>query len=217
MKPIRVLLADDHALLRAGIGALLRRMEGVEVVGEAADGLEALELAGALQPDVLLTDLSMPGLNGLEIAAKLARDQSPIRVVVLSIHASEEHVLAAVQAKVSGYLLKDADLAELEQAVRTVAAGGTYFTRVASDHLNQAARSRSESGTGPGDLLTPRQREVLQKLAQGKSTKEIARLLSISPKTVETHRVQLMDRLGIHDVASLVRYAIRHGLVTLES
>ncbi len=216
MKPIRVLLADDHALLRAGIGALLRTLEGVEVVGEAVNGLEALELSQALKPDILLTDLSMPGLSGLEIVARLAQEQSPIRVIVLSVHSSEEYVLAAVKAKVNGYLLKDAELAELEVALRTVAEGGTYLTPVAVTHVMKDLQREDGGGSGPRDLLTPRQWEILQKIALGNSTKTIARMLNISTKTVESHRVQLMDRLGIHDVASLVRYAIREGIVSPE-
>jgi DNA-binding NarL/FixJ family response regulator len=216
MKPIRVLLADDHALLRAGIAALLRMLEGIEVVGEASNGVEALQMARDLNPDVLLTDLSMPAMSGLEIVAQLAQEQSPIGVVVLSVHASEEYVLAARQAKVSGYLLKNIELAELDLALRTVAEGGTYFTPVAAEYLAKNTRRAKEEGAATHPLLTPRQLQILQMIALGKSTKEIARLLTISTKTVESHRVQLMDRLGIHDVASLVRYAIRERLVSLD-
>jgi DNA-binding NarL/FixJ family response regulator len=213
MKPIRVLLADDHSLLRAGLRALLSGFEGVEVVGEAGDGREALQLLKQLAPDVLMTDIAMPGLNGLEAAARVAQDFPEIRVLILSMHATEEYVLRALRAGAAGYLLKEADPTELELALRAVARGETYLTPSVSKHVITDYLMRLGDQSTSADLLTPRQREILQLIAEGHSTKEIASLLHLSIKTVETHRAQLMERLDIRDVAGLVRYSIRIGLV----
>jgi DNA-binding NarL/FixJ family response regulator len=214
MKPLRVVIADDHALLRAGLRALLAQLEAVEVVGEAGDGHEVLRLVAERNPEVLLLDIGLPGLNGLEVADRLAAEQPQVRVVILSMHGSEEYVLRALQAKVAGYLMKGATVAELELALRTAAAGETYLSpsisrHVISDYLNR-------SGAPAPSPLTPRQREILQLVAEGLSTKEIASRLSLSAKTVDSHRAQLMERLGINDVAGLVRYAIRTGLTSLD-
>lgn len=216
MDMIRVLVADDHTLVRAGIRALLEGLEGVEVVGEAGDGREALALAEALRPDILVADIAMPHMTGLELAGRVTRDLAPTRVVILSMHASEEYASRALQAGAAGYLLKDSGLAELEIAVRAVAGGGTYLSPAVSGHVI-AEYLRRTGGVHPElERLTPRQREVLRRIAEGGTTKSIARALGVSAKTVETHRTQLMDRLGIHDVAGLVRYAIRVGLVETE-
>lgn len=219
MTPIRVVLADDHALVRAGIRALLENIEGVSVVAEAGDGRAALEAVAEHQPDVVLMDIAMAGLNGLEAAARITREHPATRVVILSMHASEEYVLRALQAGAIGYLLKDADTAELELAVRAAARGEAYLSPAVSRHLIADYVRRvgqdlqlAEPLSHGLNLLTPRQREVLQLIAEGRTTREIARLLNISVKTVETHRAQLMERLDIHDVAGLVRYAIRAGL-----
>lgn len=213
MTSIRVLLADDHTLVRAGIHALLQGLHGIEVVAEAADGREALRLIGACRPDVALLDVAMPGLNGLEVASRTAKESPQVRVLILSMHANEEYVLQALRAGAAGYLLKGADIAELELAIRAVMRGETYLTPAVSKRVVEDYVRRVGAETGPLDPLTPRQRETLQLIAEGHSTKEIAHMLSISVKTVETHRTQLMERLGIYDLAGLVRYAIRAGLV----
>ncbi|PYM25693.1 MAG: DNA-binding response regulator [Candidatus Rokuibacteriota bacterium] len=216
MAPIRVLVADDHALFRAGVRKLLQSFEGVEVVGEAGDGQEALELSGAQRPDVLLMDIGMPRLNGVEAAARLTREGSRPRVIILSMHTGEEHVLRAIRAGAAGYLLKDAKPPELEAAVRAVARGEIYLSPAISRYVVDDVR-RGGAESGPLDRLTPRQREVLQLIAEGNTTKAIASRLGLSVKTVETHRAQLMERLDVHDVAALVRLAVRLGLVESES
>jgi DNA-binding NarL/FixJ family response regulator len=226
MKPIRVMLADDHALVRAGIRALLASLEGVEVVAEAGDGRHALQLVEAIRPDLVLMDISMPELNGLDAVEKIRRDFPQVRVIILSMHANEEYVLHALRAGAAGYLLKDAGIAELELAVRSVGRGETYLSppisrSVIDDYLRRLG-GPVEPGVlppnphGPGGKLTSRQREVLQLIAEGHTTQEIAERLQLGVKTVETHRAQLMERLDIHDVAGLVRYAIRIGLVNPE-
>jgi len=213
-KPIRVFLADDHTLFRSGIRALLERMEGVEVVGEAADGRESLKQILRLRPTVAMLDISMPGLNGLEVAGRVARQAPEVRVIVLSMHSTEQYVLRALQVGAAGYLLKDADIDELEKAVVKVASGQTYLdSRVAGVVTGYVRETVGESEL---DRLTPRQREILQLIAEGKSTKEIAAVLNVSVKTVETHRSQLMERLGIFNIPGLVRFAIRMGLIDLE-
>jgi DNA-binding NarL/FixJ family response regulator len=220
MSLIRVLLADDHALVRAGIGALLRSLSEIEVVAEVDDGREALRLIDTLQPDVVLMDIAMPGLNGLETAARITKEFPQVRVIMLSMHENEEYVLQALRAGAVGYLLKGARTAELELAVTSVARGETYLSPAASkhvvlDYIQRAgeAPASAERAPQPAERLTPRQREILLLIAVGRTTKDIAQRLDISVKTVEMHRAQLMDRLGIHDIAGLVRYAIRTGLV----
>ena len=217
MRPIRVLLADDHDLFRAGLRVLLQDLGGFEVVAEAGDGREALRLLGEHRPDVVLMDLMMPGLNGLEATARVAREFPAVRVLVLSMNAAEEFVLPAVRAGASGYVLKNARPAELEQAIRAVARGETYLTPAVAGHLIDDYRRRTTGEPDSLEKLTPRQREVLQLVAEGHSTKEIARRLGVSVKTVETYRSQLMDALDIHDIAGLTRYAIRKGLVSPDS
>jgi DNA-binding NarL/FixJ family response regulator len=213
MKPIRVVVAEDHALVRAGICSLLEKLPGVEVVGEASDGREALELLKTQSPNVALLDISMPGMNGLEAAARAAREFPATRVMVLSMHANEEYVHRALKAGVAGYLLKDSGTAELELAIRAVARGDTYLSPAISKQVISDYVRRTGAETSSLEALTPRQREVLQMIAEGHTTKEIAKKLDLGVKTVETHRAALMMRLDIHDVAGLVRYAIRSGLV----
>jgi DNA-binding NarL/FixJ family response regulator len=188
----------------------------MEVVGEAADGHEALRLSEAHRPDVLLMDIGMPGLNGVEAAARLTREGPRPRVVILSMHTGEEHVLRAIRAGAAGYLLKDANPAELEAAVRAVARGEIYLSPAISRYVVEGYVRGGDAERGPLERLTPRQREVLQLIAEGNTTKAIAARLGLSVKTVETHRAQLMERLGTHDVAALVRLAIRLGLVESE-
>jgi DNA-binding NarL/FixJ family response regulator len=212
---LRILLADDHALVRAGIRALLESIEGVEVVGEASDGHEALRLIGEQHPDLALVDISMPGLNGLEVTSRVVKGYPRTRVIVLSMHADDEYVFRALRAGASGYLLKNADRGELELAVNAVAHGKAWITPAVSKRVI-AAFAGGQRIEDPADVLTPRQREILQLIAEGHSTKEIALQLGVSVKTVESHRAQLMERLGIHDLSGLVRYAIRLGIVRVE-
>ena len=209
---IRVVLADDHALVRAGMRSLLNGMSQVQVVGEAASGEEALELAASERPDVVLMDIAMKGMSGLEAAARMREQHAAVRVVILSMHAGEEYVLQALRAGAVGYLLKDAATGELELALRSVMRGESWFSPAVSRQVVEGYVQRV-GGEAAAEVLTARQREVLRLVAGGKSTKEIAYDLTLSVKTVETHRAQIMERLGIRDVAGLVRYALRTGLV----
>lgn len=211
---MRVILADDHHLVRAGIRALLASMDGVEVVAETGHGREALDLIERHRPDVALVDISMPGLNGLEVAAR-AREVSPrTRVVVLSMHAGDSYVAQALQARVAGYLLKDSAASELDVALRAVMRGDTYFSPSVARQITQAFLRGDRLAEDPLGALTQRQREILQLIAEGHSTKVIAADLGLSVKTVETHRAQIMERLSIRDIPGLVRFAIRAGLVS---
>jgi DNA-binding NarL/FixJ family response regulator len=214
IKPIRVLIADDHTLVRAGIRSLIQNIKGIQVIAEAGDGREALKLIDTHRPDVVLMDITMPGLNGFEVAAHVAKEFSHVRVIILSMHTNEEYVLQVLRAGASGYIVKGADPAELEIAIKAVVRGETYLSPLVSKHIVTDYIQRIGSHSNPLGLLTSRQREILQLIAEGHSTKRIASMLNISVKTVETHRKLLMERLDIHDVAGLVRYAIRIGLIT---
>ena len=215
MKPIRVLLIDDHALVRAGIRALLSRHEGVEVVGEAAGGRDALRLIEELQPDIVLLDIAMPGLSGLEVLAESTKRFPHVRVIILTVHEAGEYALRALRAGAAGYLPKSAASTELHEAIDTVARGESYVSgEVAKETILQQAKGSADEYLL--QKLTPRQREILTLMAEGNSTRDIAGTLKISVKTVESHRAQLMERLNIHEVAGLVRYAIRMGLVKVE-
>ncbi|MDR3573080.1 MAG: response regulator transcription factor [Anaerolineaceae bacterium] len=220
MSVIRVLLADDHNLVRAGIRSLIQELSGIEVIAEASDGREALSLIEIHRPDVVLMDIAMAGLNGLEATARVVRDFPEVRVIMLSMHANEEYVWQALRSGAAGYMLKDAGTSELELAIKAVARGETYLSPPISKHVIEDYIQRvggepdKEKSEGPlSDRLTQRQREILQLIAEGHTTQAIAQELNISVKTVETHRMQLMERLDIHDIAGLVRYAIRIGLV----
>ena len=217
MAAIRVVLADDHTLVRNGIRALLEKIQGVQVVAEAADGREALELIEAKRPDVALMDINMPGLNGIETTANIKRRFPETRVLILSVHSAGDFVSQALRAGASGYLPKDATPMELEFALRAVVNGETYLSpRVSGDLVDRFVRSAGV-GQSPLELLTPRQREILQLVAEGHSTKQIASRLNLSVKTVESHRALLMERLGIHDIAGLALFAARAGLVERDS
>jgi len=216
MNPIRVLLADDHALVRAGLRELLQKLPGVEVVAEANDGREALALIKTALPNFVLLDITMKGLSGLEAAERIVKDFPGVKVVMLSMHANEEYVLRALWAGVSGYIIKDAAIVELELALKAVMAGETYLSPTISRSAIESYLGRTGGKPNPLEQLTPRQREILQLIAEGHSTKEIAFTLKVSVKTVETHRAQLMERLEIYDVAGLVRYALRVGLISAE-
>jgi DNA-binding NarL/FixJ family response regulator len=211
---VRVLLADDHTLVRAGLRKLLESIPGMEVVGEAGDGLQLLEMVEKLQPQVVLMDIAMPGLNGLEATGRLIKAWPSTRVLILSMHQNAEYVRQALRQGAVAYLLKDAAPMELEWALAAVLRGETYLSPAVSKGVVSDYVHRLRNEEQPADALTPRQREVLQLIAEGQSTKEIARRLDLSVKTVETHRTQLMKQLDIHEVAGLVRYAIREGLVS---
>jgi len=216
MARLRVLLVDDHALVRAGIRSLLQELPDVEVVAEASDGTQALQIAEREQPDVVLMDIAMKGMNGLEAAAKLRERQPGVKVVILSMHTSEEYVLLALRAGAAAYLIKDSATAELGLALNSVMRGETYLSPAISRQVVDGYVQRVGTGAG-ADPLTQRQREVLKHIAEGRSTKEIAFELDLSVKTIETHRAQIMERLGIRDVAGLVRYAMRVGIVPPET
>jgi len=217
MSPVRILLADDHSLVRASLRSLLTDNPGIEVVAEASDGRQALELVGQHRPDLVLMDISMPWLNGLEATRQIVKAHQNVRVIVLSMHASDQHVLRALRAGASGYVLKGSLPRELELAIESVARGEIFLSPAISRHVIEVYLSQT-AGKGDDALehLTPRQREILQLIAEGKSSKQIAQLLKASVKTIESHRASLMERLDIHDVAGLVRYAIRLGLVSPE-
>ena len=209
---IRVILADDHPIVRAGIREAIKEIPGVEVVGEAADGRQAVELVASTQPDVVLMDVSMPGLNGLDATQRIVEAYPKVRVIILSRYDQEAYVWRAVRLGAAGYVLKSSVIAELKTAVLSVAKGQTYFSKKIARRLQTQFHGRS-----PLDRLSSRQREILQLIAEGETTKGIALALKVSPKTVEYHRAQLMQRLNIFDVPGLVRFAMSHGLVSQES
>lgn len=211
----RVLLVDDHPMVRAGLRAVLAGMAGVEVAGEAADGVEALAETARLAPDIVITDIGMKGMNGLELAARLQTDHPATRVIILSMHDGEEYVARALKNGASGYVLKEAAPLELELALRAAMAGHVYLSPRTSRQVVDGMLGQRD-GTTSLAALSPRQREILRLMAEGNATKEIAYSLGISVKTVEAHRAQIMERLEIRDLAGLVRFAVRHGLVSVE-
>jgi DNA-binding NarL/FixJ family response regulator len=219
LKPatIRVFLIEDHNLVRAGIKSLLAQLPGVEVAGEAGNGREALRIFKDEirdMPDIVLTDIALTGLNGMETTARIKKDFPGVRVIVLSMYANEEYVMQALRAGAAGYLVKEAATLELELAIRAVARGDTYLSPAVSGKVIDKTLGRIVPQNSPLDRLTPRQREILQLIAEGRSTKQIADTLKLSVKTIETHRSQLMARLEIYDVPGLVRYAIRVGMIS---
>lgn len=207
-----LVLADDHALVRAGVRALLEKIPGLKVVGEAGDGRAALAVLKETKAELLLTDIAMQGLGGLALAAQVRAELPAVKVLILSMHANEEYVVQVLKSGAAGYLLKDAVAAELSLALAAVARGETYLSPAISRRVLDAYLART-TGQVKDDPLTPRQREILRLVAQGRNTKQIASDLGVSIKTVETHRAQLMERLGIHDIAGLVKYALRMGLI----
>jgi DNA-binding NarL/FixJ family response regulator len=218
MSAVRVLLADDHAMVRAGIRALLEGLEGTVVVGEASNGRDAVALAKAHHPDIVVMDISMPELNGIEAAVQIMAERPATRVLILSMHTSGEFVRRAMGSGISGYLVKDSAPLELPMAIESLMRGEVYLSPRISRHLVQTGLKGNPglAGDTPLESLSARQREVLQMIAEGKSTKAMAFALNLSGKTVETHRAALMERLGIHDLAGLVIYAVRKQLVSLE-
>lgn len=205
--PIQVVLADDHDLVRSGIKALLSTVEGVQVIAEARNGNELLQLLESVKPDVVMTDISMPGMDGITAIAEIHSRFPDVKVIVLSMYDTVDFVKRAVANGACGYLMKDAPPFELEQALRSVMATGSYFSAAVAQRLLQPSEPTVD------DELTTRQVEILTLIAQGKSAKEIAFELGLSPKTVDVHRARIMERLRLNDIASLTRYAVRKGLV----
>lgn len=221
MDTVKILIADDHTLIRAGIRQLLQSMSGFEVVGEASNGRETLQKIKELSPDVVLLDIAMSELNGLEVAERVRKEFESVYVIILSMYSNEEYVLQALKVGAHGYLLKDAAPNELEIAINAVIKGKTYLSpaiskTIVSDYLIRLGVSSIEEKDKENIFvkLTSRQREILQLIAEGNTTKEIAQKLNISVKTVESHRMTIMERLEIHDIPGLVRYAIRAGIIS---
>lgn len=213
----RILLADDHALVRAGIRVLLEGLPGVEIAGETGDGLDAVERIRRDPPDAVLLDITLPGLNGLEVAACVARLGVPTRVLMLSMHASPEYAARALVCGAAGYLIKDSAFDELAAALDAICSGRRYLCRALDADKVQRLEECAGKGQSVIEWLTPRQRQILQLIAEGYGTRQIAARLFLSIKTVETHRGQVMDRLDIHDIPGLVRFSIRHGLLPPET
>ena len=210
MKHIRILLADDHAVVRQGFKMILAAQPDMEIVGEAANGREAVELAQQLSPDVVVMDVSMPELNGIEATRRLASSVPHARVVALSMHKDSVYVREILHAGARGYLLKDSGAADLVAAIRAVASGESYLSPAVSNAVLDDYRRHA---TNPIDLLTSREREVLQMLAEGKTNKEIAGVLNLSVYTVDAHRGRIMEKLNLHSIGELVRFAVRNGLI----
>jgi RNA polymerase sigma factor (sigma-70 family) len=215
MRKIRVLLADDHKLIRGGLRLLLEQQPDLAVVGEANDGREAVSLAKSLRPEVVVMDIGMPSLNGIEAALQITQAHAEISVVMLSMHSDESYVLRALKSGARGYLLKDSAESDLIRAVHAVAEGKSFFSPAVSkvlldDYVRKLKRTGAEDAY---DLLTPREREILQLIAEGKSNKEIANLLNLSVYTVETHRSNIMEKLNLRGVPELILFAVRKGII----
>jgi two-component system response regulator NreC len=215
MRKTRVLLADDHQLMRSGVRLMLEREPDLTVVGEAGDGREAVALAKTLKPEVVVMDIGMPNLNGIEAALQMTQHNPELAVVMLSMHSDESYVLRALKAGARGYLLKDSAEADLIKAVHVVAGGKSFFSPAVSKVLlDDYVRKLKRSGTEDAyDLLTPREREILQLIAEGKSNKDVANLLNLSVYTVESHRSNLMEKLNLKGVPELILYAVRKGII----
>ena len=215
---IKILLADDHRIMRSGLRSLLDKEPDMEVVAEAENGRMTVQLARKLSPDVVIMDITMPDLNGIEASRQILSEAPDIKVVALSMHSDEQFVMEMLDAGASGYLLKDCALGELCLAIRAVVANQNYLSPgIASIVVKDYLRELSRAEPPVSSMLTPREREVLQLVAEGKTSKKIASRLHVSMKTVEAHRHQIMDKLGIHSVAELTKYAIRKGITSLET
>jgi len=214
---IRIILADDHAIVRHGLSKLLREKEDLEVIAEASDGREAVELVREMSPEVVIMDVAMPELNGMEATRKIVRDFANVKVIALSMHSGRKFVIEMLQAGASGYLLKDCAFDELVDAIRVVTTNKTYLSPSITDVVvENYVRHGARSGSSAFSVLTQREREVLQLMAEGKTTKQIARDLYLSPKTVEAHRLRIMNKLNMDSVAKLTKYAIQEGLTLPE-
>ncbi len=216
MTKIRILVADDHGIVRKGLRFLLERQEDVEVVGEAGDGREVVRMAEELDPHIIVMDIAMPQLNGIDAAEQVLRRSPETSIIILSMYADEEYLTRALTVGVKAYLLKDSAEVDLVHAVRAVAAGKSFFSPViaqalAEDYVRQL---QSRGLQDSFELLTPREREILQLLAEGKSNKEVATVLDVSPYTVETHRMHLMQKLNLHNTAEIVLYAVRKKIIS---
>ncbi len=216
MRKIRIMLADDHKLMRSGLRVLLEQQADLSVAGEASDGREAAALVNTIKPDVLVMDIGMPNLNGIEAATQITQSHPEIAIVMLSMHSDESYILRALRAGAKGYLLKDSAESDLMRAVHAVAEGQSFFSpAVGKVLLDDYVRKLKRSGTeDPYDLLTPREREVLQLVAEGKSNKDVAQLLNLSVHTVETHRSNIMEKLNLRGVPELILYAVRKGIIS---
>jgi two-component system, NarL family, response regulator NreC len=216
MKKLRILLADDHIVMRTGLRALLERQSNLEVVGESENGRETVELAASLRPDVVVMDVGMPVLNGIEAAQTIVTQCPNVAVVILSMHADESYVMRALKAGARGYLLKDSAAADLIGAIQAVSQGKSFFSpkvsRILAEDYVRVLKQKGAVDTY--DLLTSREREILQLLAEGKTNKEVATSLNISPYTVETHRSHILQKLNLHNSAELVLYAVRKGIIS---
>lgn len=212
---IRIVLADDHAVMRDGLRALLESAPDLRVVGDAADGREAVRRVTELRPDVVILDVTMPGLNGVEAARQIAEASPETRVMMLSMHSAAEYVFRALQAGARGYLLKDTAGQSVVEAVRAVSAGRRYLSPAISETVIDDY-VRRYAAADPVSVLSQREREILQLVVEGKSSTEVGALLSLSPKTVETYRSRMMEKLGIDNLPGLVKFALQHGLTTLE-
>jgi DNA-binding NarL/FixJ family response regulator len=216
--PARILLVDDHAIIRQGLCALLEKQPDIEVVGAAGDGRKAIELVRELTPDIVIMDITMPNLNGIDATRKITGQPGSAKVIALSIHSSRRFVTEMLRAGASGYILKECLFNELVEAIRTVSNGGIYLSpRITGVVVDDYVKRLSPEYRSEGPALTTREREVLQLMAEGKNTKQIALQLYVSSKTVESNRRNIMDKLGIHSVAELTKYAVREGLTPLES
>jgi two-component system response regulator NreC len=214
---IRIVLCDDHQIIREGLRSLLEKQNDMRVVGEGTNGNEAIKLANTLTPDVIVMDVAMPDLNGIAATRRLREEQPQLKILALSMHSDRRFVTGMLEAGASGYLLKDCAFSELANAIRTVAGGGLYISpRITASVLQEFTRHAQPNHKPPKIELTSREEEILQLIAEGRSTKDIAHSLHVSVKTVETHRTHIMQKLGVHNVATLTKYAIREGFTSLE-
>lgn len=216
MKKLRILLADDHVVMRTGLRALLERQSNLEVVGESENGRDAINLVSSVQPDVVVMDVGMPVLNGIEATKTIVAEHPTVAVVILSMHADESYVMRALKAGARGYLLKDSAPADLLSAIQAVSQNKSFFSPKVSRILAEdyVRILKQKGGVDSYDLLTTREREILQLIVEGNANKEIATTLNISPYTVETHRKHILEKLNLHNPAELILYAVRKGIIS---